>query len=223
MKRLVTAMFCVAACGALAWQPAGDRIKTKWAAQVDPAKTLPEYPRPQLERADWQSLNGLWDYAILPKADPKPAEFQGQILVPFPVESSLSGVMKPVKPDQHLWYRRAFDAKAKAGHRVLLNFGAVDWEAEIWVNGTRVGQHQGGFDPFTFDITRDKNRHQAFGGGGVHFCLGSALARTMLKSLLTEIYTTIPDIHAPEADFVVANFVNGIKRLPATWTPQQPA
>lgn len=153
MKRLVTVLFCVAACGALAWQPAGDRIKTKWAAQVDPAKTLPEYPRPQLERADWQSLNGLWDYAILPKADAKPAEFQGQILVPFPVESSLSGVMKPVKPDQHLWYRRAFDVKAKTGHRVLLNFGAVDWEAEVWVNGTRVGQHQGGFDPFTFDIT----------------------------------------------------------------------
>ena len=146
-------MMGVLALLALAWAPAGDRIKTRWAAQVDPANPRPEYPRPQLQRAAWQSLNGLWDYALLAKADPPPASFQGQILVPFPVESSLSGVMRPLSPDQFLWYRRTVAVTPVAGRRVLLNFGAVDWEAAVWVNGVPVGEHRGGYDPFTFDIT----------------------------------------------------------------------
>ncbi|MBE7179000.1 MAG: beta-galactosidase, partial [Mucilaginibacter polytrichastri] len=134
------------------WKPAGDRIKTEWAAKVDPAKTLPEYPRPQLKRENWQNLNGLWDYAITPKNAAKPASFAGKILVPFAVESSLSGVEKTVGKDSVLWYHAVFTAK-KSGKRTLLHFGAVDWRSEIWVNGKKAGSHEGGFDPFTLDIT----------------------------------------------------------------------
>ncbi len=94
------------------WKPARGPLATRWASQVDPAKTHAEYPRPQMVRPDWVNLNGLWDYAIRPKNDDHPAAFDGRILVPFPVESALSGVMKPVKPDQRLWYRRSFDLAA---------------------------------------------------------------------------------------------------------------
>ena len=85
------------------WQPAGDKIKTRWAADVNPSSVLSEYPRPIMERADWQNLNGLWDYAIAPQSAACPAEFDGEILVPFPVESSLSGVMKHLGPKNALW------------------------------------------------------------------------------------------------------------------------
>jgi Glycosyl hydrolases family 2, sugar binding domain/Glycosyl hydrolases family 2, TIM barrel domain/Glycosyl hydrolases family 2 len=136
------------------WRPARGPLATRWAAQVDPKKTHPEYPRPQMVRPEWINLNGLWDYAIRPKTGDRPATFDGRILVPFPVESALSGVMKPVKPDQRLWYRRTFDvASAKQGQRWLLHFGAVDWDATVILNGRTLGQHRGGYDPFTFDIT----------------------------------------------------------------------
>ena len=99
------------------------------------------------------------------------------------------------------------DAEIKAGDKVVLWYCSGNRDEDVYE------------DPFSFDILREPNRHQAFGGGGPHYCLGSALARTMLKTLLTEVYTRIPDIDAPEADVLVANFINGIKRLPATWTP----
>ena len=137
-----------------AWQPAGDKIRTEWAEQVDPRSPLPEYPRPQLVREGWQSLNGLWDYAIVTKDANQPADFQGKILVPFAVESSLSGVGDSVGQDQRLWYRTTFTVpRAMRKKKVLLHFGAVDWETEVWVNGRTVGTHRGGYDPFTFDIT----------------------------------------------------------------------
>ncbi|MEO6239023.1 MAG: sugar-binding domain-containing protein [Vicinamibacterales bacterium] len=130
------------------------KLQTRWAAQVTADRVLPEYPRPQLARKAWANLNGPWRYAITPANAPRPAGFSARILVPFPIESQLSGAGVWVAPDQRLWYRRAFTAPARAsGYRVLLNFGAVDWESEIFVNGTRVGAHRGGYDPFTFDIT----------------------------------------------------------------------
>lgn len=140
--------------GQTPWKPAGDKILTPWAASVDPARPLPEYPRPQMQRSNWVNLNGLWDYAIRPVIDPQPAVFDGKILVPFAVESALSGVGKTVGKDNHLWYRRGFDLpKGLNDNRLLLHFGAVDWKCTIWINGREAGTHQGGYTPFTLDIT----------------------------------------------------------------------
>ena len=137
------------------WEPKKARLMTRWAKDVSPEKALPEYPRPQMVRKDWLNLNGLWEYAIQPKDGERPTNFAGQILVPFPVESALSGVMQMVKPDQRLWYRRTFALPKEWGKekRVLLHFGAVDWDTTVYVNGKEVGKHRGGYDPFSFDVT----------------------------------------------------------------------
>ena len=153
---------------ASSWQPAGNRIRTPWAEQVNPANVLPEYPRPIMERSEWKNLNGLWDYAIRPVGNPSPfdmtntsamkangeSSFDGQILVPFCIESSLSGVQKPVGRANELWYRTRFSVPQRwKGQRVLLHFGAVDWRCEVFVNGIKIGGHQGGYAAFSFDIT----------------------------------------------------------------------
>ena len=136
------------------WKPAGDKIKTAWAEKIDPNNPLPEYPRPQLVRDQWQNLNGSWDYAILPKGSNEPAAFDGKILVPFAIESSLSGVQKMVGDKNELWYHRSFTVPATWKNKSLvLHFGAVDWKADIWVNDIKVGAHQGGYAPFSLDIT----------------------------------------------------------------------
>ncbi len=136
------------------WQPAGDKLKTKWASQIDVNNVWPEYPRPIMERGDWLNLNGLWKYAIQPVGKQQPTSFEGDILVPFAVESSLSGVQKRVGKDNELWYQREFTLPTKwKNSKVLLHFGAVDWKADVWVNGMKVGQHIGGYTPFSFDIT----------------------------------------------------------------------
>ncbi|MBT30468.1 MAG: beta-galactosidase [Thalassobius sp.] len=136
------------------WQPAGDKIKTKWAEEIDVNNVLGEYPRPIMERSDWMNLNGLWDYAIQEKGLQKPASFDGKILVPFAVESSLSGVQKRVDKENELWYSRTFTVpKAWAKKDVLLHFGAVDWRAEVWLNDVKIGTHEGGYSPFSFNIT----------------------------------------------------------------------
>jgi beta-galactosidase/beta-glucuronidase len=136
------------------WQPAGDRIKTKWAAEIDPENPLPEYPRPQLERNQWLNLNGLWDYAIVDRGSNMPAAFDGEILVPYPIESSLSGVQKRVGENKELWYETTFSVPSDWKRKnVLLNFGAVDWKAEVWINDIKVGSHKGGYTPFSFNIT----------------------------------------------------------------------
>ncbi len=136
------------------WEPAKGPLMTKWARKVSPKNVHQEYPRPQMVRKDWMNLNGLWDYAIRDRGEPQPARFDGQILVPFPAESALSGVMKAVGEEKRLWYRREIRIPKKwTGQRVLLHFGAVDWDATVWVNGRQVGNHRGGYDPFTFDIT----------------------------------------------------------------------
>ena len=141
------------------------RLRTKWSAQVAADRVLPEYPRPQLSRKNWINLNGPWEYAITKTGDPRPAVFTGHVLVPFPIESQLSGAGVWVSPQQRLWYRRTIAMPARpTGTRVLLNFGAVDWEAEVSVDGRVVGRHVGGYDPFTFDISdalaRDSATHE---------------------------------------------------------------
>ena len=136
------------------WKPAPSPLMTKWGKKVTPENAWQEYPRPQLVRKDWQNLNGLWDYAITKKDAAKPEKWDGQILVPYPIESALSGVGKPVTQDQHLWYRRTFEIPAKwHDGGVLVNFGAVDWEATVFLNGKELGTHKGGFDPFTFSLS----------------------------------------------------------------------
>ena len=136
------------------WQPAGDKIKTVWADKIDTNHVLPEYPRPMMERADWMNLNGLWDYAILPVGQCEPAQFDGKILVPFAVESSLSGVQKMVGEKNELWYKRTFAVPAAwKGKNVLLHFGAVDWKTEVFINDVKIGVHTGGYAPFYFNIT----------------------------------------------------------------------
>jgi len=129
-------------------------IQTRWAKDVSPEDALPEYPRPQMTRPNWTNLNGLWDYAITVKDAPVPTQYDGKILVPYPLESALSGVKKPLQPSQNLWYRRSFGRpELKAGERLLLHFGAVDWQATVFINGHEVGAHTGGYTTFTFDIT----------------------------------------------------------------------
>lgn len=136
------------------WHRIEGRIETPWAAQVNPAAPLPEYPRPQMERSNWTNLNGLWQYSILPATQTAiPASFDGQILVPFAVESSLSGVGKTVGKDSVLWYKRSVSVKPAKGKNTLLHFGAVDWRCTVYVNGKEAGRHEGGYDPFTVDIT----------------------------------------------------------------------
>lgn len=139
---------------AAAWELVDCSLQTPWTKDVSPTAVLPEYPRPQMVREDWINLNGLWDYSIRPQGESQPQQWDGEILVPFPIESSLSGVKKTVRPDEQVWYRRTFTRPQRAeGGRLLLHFGAVDWKCTVWVNGREVGEHTGGYDPFTFDIT----------------------------------------------------------------------
>eukprot|EP01047_Picozoa_sp_COSAG01_P037969 COSAG01_NODE_3053_length_6660_cov_12.248133_1_plen_393_part_00 len=148
------------------WTPTACRMASRFAADVDPRQPLPEYPRPQMTRPDWVSLNGLWTFEIPPATDvmdtlppPRRALTGGEVLVPFPIEAPLSGVGMT---SMHLFYRRSFTAPAPstnsassggAGERTLLHFGAIDWKADVYVNGHKVVTHSGGFDPFSADIT----------------------------------------------------------------------
>jgi len=136
-----------------AWEPVGDRIRTSWADELSSANPLAEYPRPQMVRKDWKSLNGLWDYAIVPAENPEPAFRDGQILVPFCAESSLSGVGLKVGENNALWYKTRFEVPKGWKKRVLLNFDAVDWKSQVWLNGKELGIHTGGYTAFSYDIT----------------------------------------------------------------------
>jgi beta-galactosidase/beta-glucuronidase len=158
MKKQFLSISCMwlafAVCAHAQWKPAGDRLKTRWAEEINPAEVLPEYPRPLLERPLWLNLNGEWEYALRDRGQTEPESFDGQILVPFAIESSLSGVQKTVTEAQELWYRRSFTLPAAwKGKHVKLNFGAVDWRADVFVNDVLIGSHQGGYTPFSFDIT----------------------------------------------------------------------
>jgi beta-galactosidase/beta-glucuronidase len=159
----ILSLLGLAACSgqkdAYVWAPAGDRIMTEWAETIDPSAVHQEYPRPQMVRSDWKNLNGLWDYAIVSEDDDPQGtaclteDAQGKILVPFCVESALSGVGRFPSPDSLLLYRTEFKLPKWKGDRILLHFGAVDQDAEIYVNGQYAGGHQGGYDPFSIDVT----------------------------------------------------------------------
>ena len=157
-RRFITTLAAILAVAgtlsAQSWAPAGNRIKTKWAEEVSPTNAHPEYPRPQMLRPEWKSLNGLWDYAVTPKSEARPKTFDGKILVPFAIESSLSGVGKALTPDDALWYSTTFSVPSNwKGKRLILNFDAVDWKADVFVNDIKVGSHTGGYTRFSLDVT----------------------------------------------------------------------
>ena len=163
MKRSINGFYFLACCGLLSvtttyaqqsWHMQPVAVQTRWAKTVSPTNVLPEYPRPQMVRKQWQNLNGLWQYAITPRDAAMPSQYNGQILVPYPIESALSGVQKPVLPNQLLWYKRNIIPPAlKNGERLLLHFGAVDWQATVYMNGKESGAHTGGYQNFSVDIT----------------------------------------------------------------------
>lgn len=142
-----------AASGGMPWQSKQAPLMTDWAQQVNPTNVLPEYPRPQLVRSNWMNLNGVWQFQPGATNDPVPTgqNLAGVILVPFPMESALSGVMQYYP---FSWYRQPFTVPAGwSGQRIILHFEAVNWQSQIYVNGQSVGIHTGGYDPFSYDIT----------------------------------------------------------------------
>ncbi|MDT0475149.1 PA14 domain-containing protein [Streptomyces sp. DSM 41014] len=142
------------------WSSGGNRstyeLSTPWADDVSARNAHPEYPRPQLTRDDWQNLNGSWQFAAATAGERPPVgkNLREKILVPYPVESQLSGIERH---EDRMWYRRTFtvpaDWRIGSAKRLQLNFGAVDWRAEVYVNGTKVTEHQGGYDKFSADVT----------------------------------------------------------------------
>lgn len=161
VKSIVMFLFIIALCSSAkgqqntAWKMKTIPIPTRWDKDVNPSNVLPEYPRPQMVRNNnWKSLNGLWEYAITSGEVTKPDNFDGSILVPFPIESALSGVKKKLLPSELLWYKRSFvRPSTNATDRVLLHFGAVDWQATVFLNGREVIKHKGGYTSFSVDIT----------------------------------------------------------------------
>lgn len=155
----ITFSASVAADNPAEWQLKKARIMTPWAEQVNPEAVLPEYPRPQLVRDNWLNLNGIWDFTRTPdrvyNAD---QTFTNKILVPFPMESAISGLMWRDLDNQYInknyLYRRTFTIpESMKGKKILLHFGGVGWLSEVYVNGTKVGSHRGEYDPFYFDIS----------------------------------------------------------------------
>ena len=131
-----------------------EKIRTEWYDKVSRECPLSEYPRPQLERKNWTCLNGKYDYAVTKDTDGAPENYEGEILVPFAIESELSGVQRALKPDEALWYRRKFTlGEEYEGKRALLHFTSVDYKCDVWVNGKSAGSHTGGYNPFSFDVT----------------------------------------------------------------------
>lgn len=140
------------------WRIAGEKITTPWASEVNATLPLNDYPRPQMLRESWTNLNGLWDYSIRPVSETYMAAADGKILVPFAIESALSGVGKTVGKDSVLWYKRTASIKPDSKSKTLLHFGAVDWDCQVFVNGKQAGSHKGGYDPFSFDVTALLNK-----------------------------------------------------------------
>jgi len=137
------------------WYPKGKKIKTRWGKNLNPEKVWQEYPRPQLERKEWLNLNGPWLYSISQSNDSTPENYDGKILIPFPLESSLSGVMRNFTENQTLWYEKIINIPKKWRKKnILLHFGAVDWKCELFFNDFKIGEHIGGYSAFYFNITK---------------------------------------------------------------------
>ncbi len=160
MRTLMLAIAAMAACVSAAYTQAPVGLKTPWGEKVTPENAWRDYPRPQMERKNWTNLNGLWKYAVVKQdeftrdAPMWPTAWDGDILVPFVIESSLSGVGRKLEPNETLWYKRTFDAAPRAGERILLHFEQADFRTQVFVNGVEVGvPHEGGQIPFTFDVT----------------------------------------------------------------------
>ncbi|MHA1227688.1 MAG: glycoside hydrolase family 2 protein, partial [Candidatus Hodarchaeales archaeon] len=136
------------------WNIKNGQMMTRWTKNVNPSNPLPEYPRPQMIRTEWMNLNGLWENTIQHRKKSNVINYEGKILVPFPIESALSGVKRKVRPKHKVWYRRYFEIPSRwSDKRILLHFGAVDWETCVYINQRKVGTHRGGYTPFSFDIT----------------------------------------------------------------------
>ena len=184
------------------WQPVKGGMMTSWGRSLKADAAWQEYPRPQLERSDWTNLNGLWNYAVTSKEDSTPVKWDGQILVPFCPESSLSGVGRLIEPTEALWYKRPLPG-LKPGKRTLLNFEAVDYTTTVWVNGQRIGSHRGGFTPFSFDITpalkADGNELVVGPFQGLPACIRIPLDRGVCGAAArTRVTQRIDDVHAFE-------------------------
>ncbi len=159
MKNIVL-FFLIAVCwsGSLA-QPvsfpqATMKMSTRWSSEIDQDNPHSEYPRPTMERKDWLSLNGRWYFATSGKDAGVPTDFKKIIIVPFPVESALSGINQKIAPENKIWYKRTFFIPEEwSGKLVQLHFGASDWETTVFINGKEIGKHRGGYDPFSFDIS----------------------------------------------------------------------
>jgi autotransporter-associated beta strand protein len=153
LNQSIDLLVTAAPAGGMPWQPKQAPLMTDWARQVDPTNVLPEYPRPQMARSNWMNLNGVWQFQPAATNDPVPAglNLAHVILVPFPMESALSGIMQY---SAFSWYRRTFTVPSTwAGQRIILHFDAVNWQSQIYVNGQSVEIHSGGYDPFSDDIT----------------------------------------------------------------------
>jgi len=153
---LLFSAFCLFTTTAMGWNIKGDKIKTEWADSVNPENVWQNYPRPQLKRTEWVNLNGLWKYALTTVSEmEKPKNFNDEILVPFAIESALSGVAGKFTPNDKLWYQREFTLNPEwKGKQIILHFGAVDYECKVWINNEPAGTHKGGNNPFSFDITK---------------------------------------------------------------------
>ena len=155
MRKILVIIFLVIHSALMAqdWKAAKNPLFTEWGEKVSPQNVWQEYPRPMMVRENWQNLNGLWDFKITNYSTSR-GDYEKQILVPFPVESALSGIKEIVGPDKRVWYKKSLDIQILDGeNRLLLHFGASDWETHVFVNQQYVGMHQGGYTPFTFDIT----------------------------------------------------------------------
>ena len=150
---VILCTFCI--CMYAQWQPVSGHLNTDWSARVDPSNVLGEHPHPLMERKEWMSLNGLWNYAIRDKGAVEPMLFDGKILVPYPIESSLSGVGKHPTASQELWYEREFELPRRWLRKdILLHLGAVDYKADVWINDSLVISHEGGYGEMTANVSR---------------------------------------------------------------------